>query len=301
MGRPIASIVILNNVANIVGSITVGGIAARVLGSEWLGVISALLTFLVIIFSEIIPKTLGERYAESISLSVARPTLVITFLLTPVVWVVERITAPITRGGAFPTTGEAEIKLLTQIGRQEGIIEQDEFEMIERVFRLNDVTAGDIMTPRVTMTTLPADAPLVDVRDPVIASPHSRIIVVGSDVDDVVGIVLKSELLAAIVEGLEKRPTAHFMRDVQFVPQSVQADQLLEYFRRSRQHLAVVIDEYGGVAGVVSLEDVLETLTGDIVDETDQFANLRAAARRRAPTDFADDPSASASAGPTSG
>jgi CBS domain containing-hemolysin-like protein len=201
--------------------------------------------------------------------------------MTPLVWLVEWVTSPITRGRPFPTTNEAEIKMLTQIGQQEGIIERDESEMIHRVFLLNDVTAADLMTPRVSTTSILAENTLHEAQNDIVASPHSRIVITGESPDDVYGIALKSELLTAIVAGKGTAPVADFIRDVQFIPPSVSADRLLQAFRRSRQHLAIVIDEFGGVAGVVTLEDVLETLTGDIVDETDRIVDLRAAARRK--------------------
>lgn len=288
MSRPIATIVILNNVANIVGSIVVGSIAADVLGSRWLGLFSGILTFLVIIFSEIIPKTLGERYADRIALYVARPVQALTYVFTPLVWTVEKITSPITKGKTSPTTNEAEIKLLAHIGHQEGIIEDDESEMIQRVFRLNDLTAEDLMTPRVAMTHLRGRLTLAEVKNDIIASPHSRIIITGETIDDVLGTVLKDDLLTAIVEGKDSVPVSGMARPVKFVPEGVRADSLLAAFRKTRQHLAVVIDEYGGVAGVVTLEDVLETLTGEIIDETDIFADLRAAAKELNPIELAD-------------
>lgn len=281
MSRPIATIVILNNVANIVGSIAIGGIVTSVLGSQWLGLFSGILTFAIIIFSEIIPKTLGERYAEQIALLAARPVVALTFLLTPLVWLVERLTAPITKGRVARTTDEAEIKLLARIGHQEGLIAADESEMIERVFLLNDKTAEQMMTPRVALTSLEADLTLAAAKAQIIASPHSRIPVVGENIDDVIGIVLKNELLVGLIEEKENELISNFIREVRFVPENMPADKLLAVFRKSRQHLAIVMDEFGGVAGVVTLEDVLETLTGQIIDETDKFVDLREASRKR--------------------
>ncbi len=280
MSRPIATIVILNNIANIVGSIVVGEIATKALGSQWLGLVSGVLTFLVIIFSEIIPKTLGERYAERISLWVARPVQGLTRLLTPLVWLVEQVTSPITKGNTGPTTNEAEIKLLARIGRQEGIIEANESEMIQHVFTLNDVTAGNMMSPRVVMTYLPGALTLGEAKEKIIASQHSRIVVIGKTTDDVIGVVWKNQLLTAIIEQKTGQPVSDFAHSPQFVPEGTHADALLNFFRKQRRHLAIVVDEYGGVAGVVSLEDVLETLTGEIVDETDEVADLQEIARK---------------------
>jgi CBS domain containing-hemolysin-like protein len=281
MSRPIATIVILNNIFNIVGSIVVGRVAVNVLGSEWLGVFSAILTFLVIICSEIIPKTLGERYAEPVALAVATPVAGLTKLMLPLVWMVERMVSPITRGSIRPVTNEAEIRLLAHIGQQEGSIEEDEAALIDRVFRLNDLTAGMLMTPRVSITYVQGKKTLADVQEQLITSQHSRILVTGSSIDEVLGIVLKHELLLALIEGKGDTMLDEYIRKVRFVPEMVRADKLLTTFQVNHEHLAVVVDEFGGVAGVVTLEDVLEVLTGEIVDETDRVVDLREWTRQR--------------------
>ncbi|NEO56967.1 MAG: HlyC/CorC family transporter [Okeania sp. SIO3B5] len=281
INRPIATVVIINNIFNIVGSILIGNIAASVLGNAWLGVFSAILTFLVIVFGEIIPKTLGERYAMQFALAVAIPVQGLTFIFTPIVWLMEKITSPFTKGQKLPTTNEAEIMFLTRVGYKEGVIEGDEAEMIRRVFRLNDKNSFDIMTPRIATTYLYANATLSEVKSDIIASQHSRIIVIGDSIDDVLGVALKHELLKGIIEGKDGNKIYDFMRDVRFIPDTLRVDLLLKEFQKNRQHLMVVLDEYGGMSGVVTLEDVLEELTGEIVDETDQSVDLQIVARMR--------------------
>lgn len=281
MSRPIATVVILNNIFNIVGSIVVGNIATKVLGNQWLGIFSALLTLAVIIGSEIIPKTLGERYAEHIALAMARPVSGLTTLMSPLVWLIERMVSPITRGAIQPVTNESEIKLLAHIGQKEGTIEADEADLIDRVFHLNDLTAGDLMTPRVSLTYVHANKTLVEIKDQIITSQHTRILVTGESIDDIQGIVLKYEVLLALIEGRTDTPVCDITRPVRFVPEMVRADKLMTTFQANREHLAVVIDEFGGVAGVVTLEDVLEILTGEIVDESDQVVDLREWTRER--------------------
>lgn len=277
--RPIATIVVLNNIANIVGSIVVGNIASHVLGETWLGVISGVLTFLVIVVAEILPKTLGERHSQWICLKIARPLTVLVTVLTPVVWIIEQIT-PERSEDPEPTTNEAEIRMLTRIARQEGVIEGDESEMIHRVFALNDRSARDIMTPRVNITWLEADEILNDAKAEILASQHSRMVVTGETVDEVVGIALKAELLRALVEEEGHLPVRTWARAPRFVRQDARADRLLQVFQRTHEHLMIVADDFGGVAGVVSLEDVLEVLTGEIVDETDTVVDLAEDARR---------------------
>lgn len=281
INRPVATIVILNNIFNIVGSIVIGRLAAQELGDAWLGVFSAVLTFLIIVVGEIVPKTLGERFSESISLIVAIPVKFITVIFIPLVWLVERVTLPVTKGRKLTTTNEAEIRFLTNIGFQEGVIENDEAEMIQRVFQLNDLNAADLMTPRVTITYLKGELTLAEAKKEIIASQHSRILVIEETIDRTIGLVLKSELLAATLEGKSDSKIKDLVRPVRFVPETVKADKLLKTFQQTHEHLAVVLDEYGGVAGVVTLEDVLEVLTGEIVDETDKTIDLQAIARQK--------------------
>lgn len=281
MNRPIATIVIINNVFNIVGSIVTGNIARTVLGDTWLGVFSGILTFLIILCAEIIPKTVGERNAEPISLLIAMPLAALTLIFTPLVWVLENITAPFTRGKKQPTTNKAEIMLLADIAHQEGIIERDEAQMIQRVFQLNELTAADLMTPRTILTYLRGNLTLAEAKADIIASQHTRIIVINETIDEVIGVALKQNLLTAMVEGRKTQKIGTLTRKVGFVPETIRADRLMRNFLEAREHLAVVVDEYGNVSGVITLEDVLEVITGEIVDETDKTIDLQAIARKK--------------------
>ncbi len=163
--------------------------------------------------------------------------------------------------------------------KRQGTIEDDEFEMIRKIFDLNDMTAADLMTPRVVMTYLKSALTLAEAKEDILNSPHSRIIVIGETPDEVTGVALKTELLAGIIEGKLDRSISNFTHKVHFVLGRKRADQLLAIFQQARQHLAVVVDEYGGVSGVVTLEDVLEVLTGPLVDETDTVVDMQEFAR----------------------
>ncbi len=281
INRPIATIVVLNNTFNIIGSIVIGSLAATVLGDAWLGLFSGILTFLIIVFGEIVPKTLGERYAQTIALLVAIPVQALSLIFTPLVWLLEKVTAPFTQKSKIPTTNEAEIRLLTRIGYQEGVIEDDEAEMIQRVFQLNDLTAASLMTPRIIITHLDGGLTLEACQDKIITSQHSRILIIEKSIDQVIGVSLKHELLTAIIEGKQEQQIANLARRVRFVPETIRADKLLRVFQSTHEHLVVVLDEYGGVSGLVTLEDVLEVLTGEIVDETDKIINLQEIARKK--------------------
>ncbi len=281
MNRPIATIVILNNIFNIVGSITIGSLAANAFDDSWLGLFSAILTFLIIVLGEIVPKTIGERYAEKISLTVAIPVQFLTLVFTPIVWLMEQITSPFTKTKKLPTTNEAEIRFLTMIGYKEGVIEDDEAEMIQRVFQLNDLMAADLMTPRVVLTFLRGDGTLEEYQEEIIKSEHSRILIIKESIDQIIGYSLKDELLAAIIQGNGQKKIKTLIRKVHYVPETIKADKLLKNIQETHEHLMVVLDEYGGVSGVVTLEDVLEVLTGEIVDETDRIIDLQEIARKK--------------------
>ncbi len=287
MGRPIATLVIINNIFNIVGSIIIGDMAGRLLGSEWLGVLSGILTFLIIIFAEILPKTLGELFAPTIGRVVAPAVEVLSRVLYPLVVVIEWLLQPVykwaqqIRSGALDTN-EAEIRVLARMGEQKGSIEADEVALIDRIFNLNDVTAGDLMTPRGALTYLHGTQTLGDAAPRIMASEHTRILITVEDsLDNLLGVARKDDMLAALVAGEHDRYLRDMAKETAFCPEMIKADSLLEMFRKQQQHLIVVIDEHGGVAGVVTLEDVVEVLLDEITDETDTYIDLRKRAQER--------------------
>ena len=279
MSRPISMIVIMNNIANISGTTVVTLLAHREFNSFWVGVISGTLTLTVIVFAEITPKTVGERHSMRIALFMARPVLLFTKLFTPIIFLVELFTRPFTsKAPQTHSTDEREIRYMAQLGEEEGVIEADELEMLHGVFQLNDMDARALMTPRISLTCIEGDMSINAVIDEVIESQHSRIIVIGESRDDVLGVALKSSLLIAMVKGKgEDKVLLHGYDPVE-VQHDMKADQILPIFQKSRQHLAIVRDEFGGVDGVITLEDIIEELTGEIVDETDTDEDMREAA-----------------------
>ncbi|MGG6268190.1 hemolysin family protein [Leptolyngbya sp. AN03gr2] len=280
INRPITALVILNNLFNIVGSIAIAEIANRVLGDALLGIFSGVLTFLIIIFGEIIPKTLGEQYSLQLALLAAIPLKFFAIVMTPIIWLMEKVTAPITKNAASSRISRSEIELMATMGHEEGVIDDQEADLIRRLFRFSDAIAADLMTPRLALTYLYQDSTLKQVQTQIIESQHSRIVVADESIDQAVGVVLKAQLLSALVNGEGERTIASLTRTVQFVPETMRADSLLTLFQKSHEHLAIVVNEYGVTAGVITLEDVLELLTGEIVDETDKTADLRATARK---------------------
>jgi CBS domain containing-hemolysin-like protein len=271
MQRPVSALVILNNIINIFGSIFVGGVARDVFDSSGAGAFAAVLTFLVIVFAEIVPKTIGERYGLSIALTAAPMLTALTRALWPVIWLTERITRPFSGTSRATITSEEEIRLLANLGRDEGLITTRESELISGAFRLDDVTAHEIMTHRMKLSTLEASTRLGDLDIEDLGRTHSRLLVTEhGDVDRTNGVVYQRDILLALARGETDRTVGDLKKPANYVHEATLAHQLLREFQATRQHLFVVLDEYGGTSGVVSLEDVLEELVGEILDETDR-------------------------------
>lgn len=269
MTYPIGTIVIVNNIATIVGSSVEGVIAHNIFHSYGLGIFVGLFTFCVIVFAEIIPKTLGESYAAAVAPLIAPPVLLLTGILRPLLWAIDMSLRKLRPSSDMRAISEEEIKIMAQMGREAGSIEQDESAMIRRVFRLNDITADDMMTPAERVETIPGDVPIGEQRHRVMDLRHSRVPVTGDAPDQIFGIALTRDLIAAAARDEFQATPTDFLQEALRVRNDVAADDLLPLFQQKEQHLAIVEDHDGRMVGVVTLEDVLEELVGEITDEKD--------------------------------
>ncbi len=275
----IIAIVILNNIANIAGSILVGAMAAEYFSDTLLGIFSGVLTLLIIVFGEVIPKTIGERNANAYGRHTAVFVRALRWVLAPVIFVLRAMTRSRGVEASADRTAEEEITLLARLGHADGIILESENQLIRQVFQLNDILARDIMTPRTVVFALQQDRTLDDTARELYGASVSRIPVFEEDLDTITGVVHIRDLLAALAKGQGTRSLSDFADEPMFIPDNAQADMLLKSFQKNRAHLAVVIDEHGGMAGVLTLEDILEQLVGEIVDEHDRDVDMRVKAR----------------------
>jgi len=287
----IASIVIINNAINIVGSIFVGHLVILRFGNQWLGVTSTILTFSIIVISEIIPKTLGERHKIPLSLLFAKPLRILLWLFRPIVALIMQITKPFVNEKKLPRVTEAEIKMMLKLGRAEGTVEMDEEVLCNRVFKLNDVRAMQIMKPMDQIYALPADKTLADMKDDIINSRFSRIAVYAKDPLDIIGTVQHRILLREIAKDNYQARVRDFMVDPIFVNWFTKADTLLEKFQAYHQHLFIVQDSKGKDVGLVTMEDVLEELFGEIYDEKDVIKPITIKTATQKNPDSNDNPS----------
>lgn len=266
----VASIVILNNAINIFGSIFIGQQVAMRFGNQWLGAASAVMTFSIIVAGEIIPKMLGERYKVSMSLFFAKPIRVLMWIFHPLVDFIMKITRPFVMGPTFhPKITEEEIRMMLQLARAEGTVEMNEEVLCSRVFKLNDLRAAQLMKPIEQIYALPADKTLEELKDAIINSRFSRIVVYDKDPKDIIGTVQHRTLLREIAKDNYNVRVREFMTKPLFVNWFMKADALLKKFQAYNQHLFIVQDSHGRDVGVVTMEDVLEELFGEIYDEKD--------------------------------
>jgi len=280
--RSLAAILTLNTIAHTVGAGGAGAEAAAYFGDRWVGLSMAVLTLLILFLSEILPKTLGAVYWRALAGPTTRFIQVLIWVLYPLIWVSELLTKLITRGKSAHTFSRDEFTALADVGVERGQIDVDESRILKNLFRLPKLTAADIMTPRTVVFSLQQDMTLAEMMDQHPEIPFSRIPVYGKNHDDVQGFVLKTDVLLESLKGHADKALHELLREIRAVHETTSLEVVLETLLEHHLHLLLVIDEYGGIAGVVSLEDVVETLIGiEIVDEGDEIDDLRRLAREK--------------------
>ena len=266
LGRTLAVLVIANNIFNIFGSVMVGGFAAAVFARHGvagpaLALFSVGLTVLLILLGEILPKSIGSRFALPVSLATAPAVKVVVWLMGPLVLLLERVLPSLTAVNEL-STDEEEIRQLARLGSQKGQIEADEAAMIAKVFQLNDLTARDLMMPRVSAPTLDGLESLDDQKPLLLRQAAPWWVVLGEEVDEVLGVASREALLSQLLQGQGGARVADLVAPVEFVPEMIRADRLLTSFRRNSSGVRVVVDEFGGFVGVIGPEAVLAVLAG---------------------------------------
>ena len=266
LGRTLSALVIANNGFNIFGSLMLGGYAAwvfeqRNISGAALPVFSVGLTVLVILLGEILPKALGSRLALPVALASAPLLHWLGLALRPLVLLLERMLPAITAEAEL-STNEEEIRLLARLGSQKGEIEADEAAMIGKVFQLNDLTARDLMTPRVAAPTLDGGLSIEAQRAKLMSNNDPWWVVLGDQVDRVLGVASRERVLTALLENRGLLTPVDLCEPVEYVPEMIRADRLLTGFRRDSSGVRVVVDEFGGFVGVIGPDAVLAVLAG---------------------------------------
>jgi putative hemolysin len=265
--EPIAAILTLNTIAHTVSAAVGGALALRVFGSEWIALFSAVLTLLILLLSEIVPKTLGATYWQTLAVPTAYVLrfMMVTMkpILVPLSWVNRLITPT---GRQQPTISRAELEILASIGRKEGTIDQEEWQVLSNVMNLSHVRALDVMTPRTQFVAVRGEDTIEQALQIMVDEGHLRLPVYAETLDDIVGILLAREALRAARQDPDM-PVSAVMRAPHFVPETKPVEDLIREMRAARINMAIVIDEFGGTSGLVTFEDLIEEIVGEIQDE----------------------------------
>lgn len=279
--KSIAAILTLNTVAHTLGSLGAGAQATIVFGNAWFGVFSAVMTLVILIGTEIIPKTMGTTYWRRFALPVAYYVKFINFILFPIIWVTEKLTRLLTRGNSESTFSRREFAALASVGEESGQIDPLESRIIRNLLAFGAIKVEDIMTPRSVMLAFDESLTVGEVLANRSKLSFSRIPIYDNDLDQITGFVLKTDVLLAKASHVMNKPLSAFKRDMTFVFSKMKLFDLLDLMLKNRIHIAITVGEYGEVKGLVTLEDVLETLLGlEIVDEIDRVEDMQVLARQ---------------------
>jgi putative hemolysin len=271
--RMLITILIGNNIVNIAASAIATVVSTQAFGAIGPGIAVGLLTLFILIFGEITPKSFAARNSERISLLVAPLIYGFMRLILPLVWVFELFTNWVdskATGDGEPSVTEVELITMVEHGEKEGVIEADERQMIERVFIFNDLKAEDVMTPRGQVFRLDGNRTVSDLLPEIVHESFSRIPLFSRSPDEITGILMLRDVLHSIALGQENQRVIDLAQEPLYIPANMPIDELIVLLRKNRRHLAIVVDEHGEMLGVVTLEDMLEELVGEIYDETDE-------------------------------
>ena len=275
-GRILTTLQIADNIVNVGASVLAAVLFIRLFGPQRAALYAFLvMSALLLVVGEIAPKTIAARYADGIAVALARPLLLLSRLLSPIIRLLSLAGNVVVRplGGRVninaPLVTEEEIRMLVKMGEEEGVIEQEEREMIHSIFEFGDTVARAVMVPRIDMDVLEDTTTVGEAAQLVVQTGHSRVPVYHESVDNIVGVVNVKDMLRPLTAGRMTAPITEVMRPAYYIPESKRLDELFREMQRRKVPLAIVVDEYGGTSGLVTVEDLLEEIVGPIMDEHD--------------------------------
>ena len=281
--RAIAAILSLNTIANTIGAAGVGYQTTEAFGNEWFGLVSVVTTVLILVFSEIVPKTIGTSQWRRLMGFTAYTIRTLIFILYPVVVAVQWFTKLIAKKDEEETVvSREEVAAMADMGEDEGVIDEDENKIIQNVIKLNDIKAYDVMTPRVVAATAPESMTLKDFYRDDEYSHFSRIPVYADEEDFITGYILRSEALEELAEDHFKKTLGEIKREIPLYNEEMSVADIWDNLLKHKEQIAGIIDEFGSFQGILTLEDIIETIFGlEIIDESDEVADMQQYARER--------------------
>ena len=276
INRPLSAILSLNTIANTVGAASVGAIALIEFGSNWVAIMSGILTLSILIFSEIIPKTIGAVYWKRILVPATFAVQVLIIMTYPLVVMLELLSKWLAKDRNEDKVSREEVIAMAELGEDEGTIEESESTVIENVLMLDDIPVEEVLTPRSVIFALEKNSTVIEVLDKYNDIEFSRIPVYEKELDNIIGIVRRHVLLKSKAEDQFDVIMGELAKPIHAVEENDSVGDVLDEFVKRREHLFMVKDQFGQVAGLITLEDAIETLLGvEIVDETDSVVDMR--------------------------
>ena len=281
--RPLAAILSLNTIANTIGAAGVGQQATLLFGSRWFGLVSAITTLLILIFSEIIPKTIGTTRWKSLMGFTANTIRILIVLMYPLVKLVESVGGMIAkRVPQDAVVSREEVLAMANVGEEEGVIEEDENKVIQNIIKLDNVLASDVMTPRVVAAIAPESMTLRDYYDDDRYDHFSRIPVYAESPEYITGYVLRDDALENLAEDKFDMTLGEIKRDLPYFNEEKSISDIWDSMLKQKSQIALIIDEYGCFQGILTMEDIIETVFGfEIIDESDEVSDMQQYARER--------------------
>ena len=278
--RPLAAILSLNTIANTIGAAGVGRQATILFGSQWFGVVSAVTTILILVFAEIIPKTIGTSHWKSLTWFTANTIHILIIILYPIVVTVEFLQKLISREKSDISVSRDEIGAMADVAEETGELEEDENEIIQNIINIDEIEAKDAMTPRVVAAIAPETMTIKQFYKDRRFLHHSRIPVYADNDEYITGYILRMEALQLMAEDKFDYTLSKIRRDVASYPEETTIDRIWDDMLKSKEQIAIIINEYGSFQGLISMEDIIETILGDeIVDERDAVVDMQQLAR----------------------
>ena len=279
--RPISAILCLNTIANTVGASIVGSLVYEVYGDAIVGVFSTIFTLMILVFSEIIPKTIGTSYWRTLALPASSIIHAMIFIAFPLVWALEHITKLISSNSTQISVSREDISAMVSVATEEEVIEKDEKKMIQNLLKLDELTAHEIMTPSAVVEMAEGSMTIREFYDSDLG--HSRIPVYDEENDEyVIGYVLRQEVLEKMAEDKFNTRLIDITRPIMSFTEATSVSDIWEKMLEKKEHISVILDEYGSLRGIVTLEDVIETMLGhEIVDEKDEVVDMQEYAKEQ--------------------
>jgi putative hemolysin len=263
--EPIAAILTLNTIAHTVGAALGGAMAAEVFGSAWVGLFSAILTLIILLLTEIVPKTVGATYWRRLAKPTAYVLRFLVVVMKPILVPLRLFSSLLTPRSERPTISRAELEVMAEIGLREGTLDEDEWQVVTNIIRLDEISLGEVMTPRTDMIAVPVEATVEQAKEAMLEHGHLRLPVYEGSLDKISGVLIARDLWRADRDGVHN--VRDIVRPLPFAPASKPVEDLIPEMREARTKMAIVVDEFGGTAGLVTLEDLIEEIIGEIQDE----------------------------------